>query len=358
MDERLTEQVRGREHSGEMAIWRAKCCYFSLGYFSLSSFLSSADFFEVRVRDYLQQEILPDLGEVAVLSDKLPKELVYLDLAPKDAAEMLLCSERWANGFLQVKQKHRFSLWKLNATKENEPSPVSLASLLIQHGVKVDDLIPEAALESGLDFVQEGYGWGDARSEFDKSALGTAFREAKAAKAQAAPKSPPLPEGTSAEDAAQLWWSAKWIFPSGERSAQDLGELTANNQAQAATIEAAAEKSGESAEKRRGVEHGELGEVREIVDTLLEVFEEAVEVTGKHLEPLLTGYTGEANIASSARARLQELKYRQANLQAQLVVMGPCQVGKTSLTYALAGFAALPPAMPSMVMTKWVPPVP
>ena len=26
--------------------------------------------------------------------------------------------------------------------------------------------------------------------------------------------------------------------------------------------------------------------------------------------------------------------------------------------YALAGFAALPPAMPSMVMTKWVRPVP
>lgn len=241
-----------------------------------------------------------------------------------DAAEMLLGSERWANGFLQVKQKHRLSLWKLNATKENEPSPVSVASQLIQQGVKVDDLIPEAALESGLGFVQELASAlkGDARSEFDKSQLGTAFREAKAAKAEAAPS--PLPEGTSAED---------------------LGELTANNQAQAASI-AAAGVRGE-AEKRPGCR-------KEIGDSLLEVFEEAVEVTGKHLEPLLTGYTGEANIASSARARLQELKYRQANLQAQLVVMGPCQVGKTSLTYALAGFAALPPAMPSMVMTKWV----
>ncbi|CAL1153073.1 unnamed protein product [Cladocopium goreaui] len=29
-----------------------------------------------------------------------------------DAAEMLLGSERWADGFLQVKQKHRFSLWR------------------------------------------------------------------------------------------------------------------------------------------------------------------------------------------------------------------------------------------------------
>eukprot|EP00913_Durusdinium_trenchii_P026753 g25095.t1 len=92
----------------------------------------------------------------------------------------------------------------------------------------------------------------------------------------------------------------------------------------------------------------------EIVDNLLECFEEAVDVTRRHLEPLMTGYEGEANIASSARARLQELKWRQANLQAQLVVMGPCQVGKTSLTYALVGFPALPPAVPSMVTVKWV----
>eukprot|EP00434_Breviolum_minutum_P013722 symbB.v1.2.012099.t1/scaffold821.1/size257772/9 len=141
---------------------------------------------------------------------------------------------------------------------------------------------------------------------------------------KAPPRSPPLPEGASTED---------------------LGELAATNQAQAASIEAAGTISPE---KRPGCR-------KEIVDALLEVFHEAVEVTGKHLAPLLTGYAGEANIASSAGARLQELKHRQANLQAQLVIMGPCQVGKTSLTYALCGFAALPPAAPSMVTTKWVP---
>ena len=240
-----------------------------------------------------------------------------------DATEMLLASERWANGFLEAKQKHRLSLWKLKATKGQEPSPVSLASRLIKNGVKVDDLIPDLALESGLDFVQELASTlkGDAKNEFDTSDLGAAYREAKAA--QAPPRSPPLPEGASTED---------------------LGELAATNQAQAASIEAAGTISPE---KRPGCR-------KEIVDALLEVFHEAVEVTGKHLAPLLTGYAGEANIASSAGARLQELKHRQANLQAQLVIMGPCQVGKTSLTYALCGFAALPPAAPSMVTTKWV----
>eukprot|EP00913_Durusdinium_trenchii_P013226 g12414.t2 len=152
----------------------------------------------------------------------------------QEKAEMLLNSRRWAAGFLEAKQKHRLSLWKLKATKGQDPSPVSLAVKLIQSAVKVDELIPDFALDSGMDFVQERRCSlkGDAKSDFDHSKLGAAFREAKAA--QAPPLSPPLPEGASTED---------------------LGELAANNQAQAAAIDKAAGADGadgNGGEKRPG----------------------------------------------------------------------------------------------------------
>ena len=176
---------------------------------------------------------------------------------------------------------------------------MALAMRLLSSGVKVDELLPSVAIESGMDFVQELATSlkGEAKSDFDRSELGLAYREAK----KAAPKSPKLPEGASVED---------------------LRELAASNQEQAAAI---ATTAGET---RPGCR-------KEIVDTLLEVFEEAVEVTRRQLAPLLTGYEGEATIASSAEARLQELRWRQANLQAQLVIMGPCQAAPWYASRAL-----------------------
>eukprot|EP00439_Symbiodinium_sp_Y106_P060074 s1562_g8.t2 len=92
----------------------------------------------------------------------------------------------------------------------------------------------------------------------------------------------------------------------------------------------------------------------DIVDSLLDAFESAVDLTEMYLKPMMSGYDGEANVATSAKERIVDLQRRQADLQAQLVIMGPCQAGKTSLTYALVGFAALPPALPSMVTTRWL----
>ncbi|CAJ1336495.1 unnamed protein product [Effrenium voratum] len=95
--------------------------------------------------------------------------------------------------------------------------------------------------------------------------------------------------------------------------AADLQALAATNQAQADNIVAAG-----TADKRPGCR-------KEIVENLLEVFEEALEFTGRKMKVINTGYEGEFNIATSAMDKLAELKNRHNNLQAQLVIMGPGQ---------------------------------
>ncbi|CAJ1336496.1 unnamed protein product [Effrenium voratum] len=114
-----------------------------------------------------------------------------------DAVDFLLCSERWGEGFLQAKQKHRLSLWKLKGKKDQEPSPVSLTIHLLQNGVAVDELLPLTALDNGSAFVEELASElkGDLRRQLEESELGAALREAREAKCAS-----PLPEGNSVED--------------------------------------------------------------------------------------------------------------------------------------------------------------
>eukprot|EP00931_Biecheleriopsis_adriatica_P054440 TRINITY_DN32033_c0_g1_i1.p1 TRINITY_DN32033_c0_g1~~TRINITY_DN32033_c0_g1_i1.p1 ORF type:complete len:976 (-),score=224.38 TRINITY_DN32033_c0_g1_i1:26-2908(-) len=244
-----------------------------------------------------------------------------------DAVAMLLNSRRWAEGLLRARDKQRLSLWKLSSASSAEESPVELAARILKLGVPVDDLLPKSALDSGLNFVEDLAAKlsGKERESLDASQLGAAWRDVQ--------------QATSTKRSTDT--KSDRFLPE-QRSAEDLGTLAEANQAQAASIEAAGKK-----DKRPGCR-------KDVADNLLDLTERALNVAEKYLEPMLSGYAGEMNIASSAKAKVKEFRDRQANLQAQLVVMGPCQVGKTSLTYSLVGFAALPPSTPSMVTTRWV----
>lgn len=239
-----------------------------------------------------------------------------------DAVAMLLSSQRWADGLIRAKGIHRLSLWKFSALAGAEPSPVDLASAILKLGVSVDELLPLAALESGTGFVGDLAArlTADEREALEASELGSAWRQSKGSRA-----------------------SGKRSSLLGRQvSADDFGTLSQANKAEAASIEAAGKK-----DRKPGCR-------KDVVDHLLDLTDEALDIAAKRLEPMMSGYAGEMNLAVGAKAKVREFRQRQANLQAQLVIIGPCQVGKTSLTYSLVGFAALPPTIPSMVTTRWV----
>ncbi|CAE8632108.1 unnamed protein product [Polarella glacialis] len=245
-----------------------------------------------------------------------------------DAVSTLLASKRWADGLLRATGRSRLSLWKLSAAAGGTGcSPVELAALLLKLGIEVDELLPASALESGTDFVEELAGQlagePDLLAALRQSELGAAWRRA--------------------QEAAAAMRSTEGVLLDHRVSDGDLGTLAEANQAQAASIEAAGRRD------RRPV-----GCRKDVVDNLLDLTEEALGIASRCLSPMMSGYAGEMNVAMSAKSRVQEFRQRQADLQAQLVVLGPCQVGKTSLTYSLVGFAALPPTTPSMVTTRWV----
>mmetsp|Transcript_38132 Transcript_38132/g.89384 ORF Transcript_38132/g.89384 Transcript_38132/m.89384 type:complete len:1013 (-) Transcript_38132:23-3061(-) len=252
-----------------------------------------------------------------------------------DITAILLSSTTWAEGFLRAKNKRRLALWKLSVRAGAENSPVDLTLSLLRFGVSAEDLLPatETIGNSSL-FMEElltrSCELGDKeRKRLQDCSLTQAWHVF-----QAKPASQLLSEngtnGSLADDTLR-------------RLSGDLSELTRANEAQAETIAA----QGGSSSSRPGSK-------KDVVENLLSVTGEALEVAAGCLRPILVGYEGEPNIALTAKAKVLDFRRRLMDLTAELVVIGPCQAGKTSLMYALAGFASIPPSCPSMVITKWV----
>lgn len=291
-------------------------------------------------KDPLQLEAL-ELPVEGCIDDVWEFTLALMLASPKfsrqimDAVSVLLEAPRWAAGFTSAKGRGRLALWKLSGNSSVAgASPVSLTLALLQLGVPVDEFLPAPeVVENAASYVEELFARAaelndSQRRLLDASQLGAAWRAAQRERADTA--------APSTEDTDRLAPLTVKRQPT-----EDFGNLTEANQAQAASIEAAGKQ-------------GRPGCRKDIVDSLLDVTVEALDCAAKCLEPMLSGYAGEQNMALSAKAKVFELRQRQANLQAQLVVLGPCQSGKTSLTYSLVGFAALPPETPSMVTTRWV----
>lgn len=257
--------------------------------------------------------------------------LRVIEERPKYAARVmaavatLLESRRWADGFLNTTNKQRLALWKLSCPAETQPSPVALTLSLVRLGVEFDDLLPTAVVGNSATFVKEFVDLLDPQelSRFELSELGCCWRASRAARQG-------LPE------------DALGLPDRGGGFSRDFTPAARANGADAGAFEAASRRDQRPVSRK------------DIVDQLLDVTIEALDVAAKCIEPMLCGYEGELNIAACAKSKVLEFRKRQQNLQAQLVVLGPYQCGKTSLAYALAGFPALPPACPSMVITRWV----
>lgn len=249
-----------------------------------------------------------------------------------DAVAVLAASPPWAASFARAPQKGRLALWKLAKGPGNTVCPVDLTLQLIRlAGVSVDELLPaDEVVSNAPDFTEELLSQACAlsaeeRTRFEDSQLYRRWREVAGSTTDA--RTP------SSE-------------PSQQMSQEDLGfgSLTDANRAQVESIEAAG-RSGND---------GRPGCRQEVVENLLDVTAEALDCAAKCLEPMMSGYTGEQNLAVNAKSKVLELRRRLSDLHARFAVLGPCQAGKTSLTHALVGFAALPPAIPSMVTTEWV----
>jgi len=92
---------------------------------------------------------------------------------------------------------------------------------------------------------------------------------------------------------------------------------------------------------------------KDIVDSLLDAASQALDVASQCLKPMLMGYQGESNPAHVAKERVMECKSRLQDLSANIVIIGPCQSGKTSLCHVLVGYPLLPFEVPTMIVTKW-----
>lgn len=281
----------------------------------------------------LEQIELPE----ACIRDTWEFILALMDAYPKfsrqilDAVSILLCAPSWAEGWKLAKGKKRLALWKLSPSSGGTTSPVDVTLELLKCGAAVDDLLPaNEVIENGTGFLEALFTRANAThsevcKQLETSSLGQAWKQAQEARSCTKTEDPTPTHGSSSCSIST-----------------SFGDMEQANRAQVASFEEIVKQ-----DKRPGCQ-------KDVVDSLLDVSIEAFDCAAACLQPMLSGYAGEQNIAASAKAQTLEFRRRLSDLHAKLVVMGPCQSGKTSLVYALAGFATLPPATPSMVTTQWV----